>query len=170
MSNDSLRQFTDAVGKAWGPLTSELVARVHQQLANLCEAPPSEPWLSAMVEEAPESRELHRDASRDFMLLAHTEHAGLYRPPHDHGRGWVVYAVVRGEMEMGTYRRIHDLRGEASIVRRETFTLRRGDVRAFLPGDIHDTRCTQGPLTLLRFTSRDLKKEELTRYPEPRAS
>jgi hypothetical protein len=45
--------------------------------------------------------------------------------------------------------------------------LRRGDVRVFLPGDIHDTRCTSGPLTLFRFTSRDFKREDVTRYPEP---
>jgi quercetin dioxygenase-like cupin family protein len=91
-------------------------------------------------------------------------------PPHDHGRGWVIYAVQRGEMEMSTYRRVHDLRGNAHIVKRESFVLRPGDVRVFLPGDIHDTRCTAGPLTLFRFTSRDFKKEEVTRYPDPRSA
>lgn len=167
MGQDSLQRLTSSVGASWGPLTSELAALARAQLATLATAPPNEAWLSALVETAPESHELYRDPMHDFLLLAHTEEAGLYRPPHDHGRGWVVYAVVRGEMEMGTYRRIHDSSGRAHIVRRETFSLRAGDARVFLPGDIHDTRCTKGPLTLLRFTSRDLKKEELTRYPEP---
>jgi hypothetical protein len=42
-------------------------------------------------------------------------------------------------------------------------------VKVFLPGDIHDTRCTSGPALLLRFTERDLRKEDkvehrVTRY------
>jgi hypothetical protein len=167
MSRYSLQQFSEAVSASWGPLTTELVANARQCVARLLEAPDSEPWLSALIADGPESRELYRDPAHDFLLLAHTEQAGLYRPPHDHGRGWVIYAVMSGEMEMGTYRRVHDLRGNAQLVRRETFSLRPGDIRVFLPGDIHDTRCVAGPLTLFRFTSRDFKKEELTRYPEP---
>jgi hypothetical protein len=167
MNTNHLQEFSDAVSKAWGPLCSELAAGVAGDLARLLHAPATEAWLASLLAELPESRELHRDDRHDFLLLAHTEQAGLYRPPHDHGRGWVVYGVQRGEMEMATYRRIHDQRGDSRLVRRETFTLRAGDVRVFLPGDVHDTRCTAGPLTLFRFTSRDLKREELTRYPEP---
>ena len=170
MIDDSLVLFTKAAGSAWGPLTTELVTRSRRHLAQLLDAPATEPWLAALLEEAPASRELHRDPAHDFLLLAHTEQTGLYRPPHDHGRGWVVYAVQRGEMEMSTYRRVHDLRGNAHLVKRESFALSAGDVRVFLPGDIHDTRCVAGPLTLFRLTSRDLKKEEVTRYPEPSAS
>jgi hypothetical protein len=62
---------------------------------------------------------------------------------------------------------VHDLRGNAYIVMRESFVLRAGDMRVFLPGDIHDTQCTAGPLTLFRFTSRDFKKGGVARYPEP---
>lgn len=167
MTQDSLQRFFEAVSPTWGPLTSDLVASSRRRMAQLLEAQATEAWLAALHRDAPESRELHRDAAHDFLLLAHTEQAGLYRPPHDHGRGWVIYAVQRGEMEMATYRRVHDLRGSAYLVKRESFALRAGDVRVFLPGDIHDTRCTMGPLTLFRFTSRDLKKEEVTRYPEP---
>ena len=140
---------------------------IGREIARLLEAPATEGWLAALLEEAPESRELHRDPTHGFLLLAHTEQAGLYRPPHDHGRGWVIYGVQRGEMKMVTYRRVHDPKGTAHLVKRESFVLRAGDVRVFLSGDIHDTRCTAGPLTLFRFTSRDLKKEEVTRYPEP---
>jgi hypothetical protein len=167
MDKDSLRTFAEAVSSTWGPLTSELVETSRQHLARLLGAPVNEPWLATLLEDGSESSELYRDPAHDFRLLAHTEQAGLYRPPHDHGRGWVIYAVQRGEMEMGTYRRVHDLRGNAQLVRRETFSLRPGDIRVFLPGDIHDTRCIAGPLTLFRFTSRDFKKEEVTRYPRP---
>jgi hypothetical protein len=167
MIKDALRTFTEAVSSTWGPLTSELVSGSRRGLEQLLEAPLAEAWLAALHRDAPEARELYRDPAHDFLLLAHTEQAGLYRPPHDHGRGWVLYAIQRGEMEMGTYRRAHDRHGNAYLVRRESFVLRPGDVRAFLPGDIHDTRCTAGPLTLFRLTSRDFKKEEVTRYPEP---
>ena len=49
--------------------------------------------------------------------------------------------------------------------------LRRNEVRQLVlsspvPGDIHDTRCTAGPLLLFRLTSRDLKKEKVTRYAQ----
>jgi hypothetical protein len=137
-------------------------------VARLLSATATEKWLEALHDEAPETRELYRDPVHDFLLLAHTEQAGMYRPPHDHGRGWVIYAVERGEQEMSTYRRVHDLRGNAFLVKRETYVLRPGDVRVFLPGDIHDTLCKAGPLTLFRFTSRDFKKEEVTRYSDPR--
>ncbi len=167
MANDSLQRFTEVLSSTWGPLTSERVARARHALARLLEAPSTEPWLARLHVDAPASRELYRDPAHEFLLLAHTEQEGLYRPPHDHGRGWVVYAVQRGEMEMATYRRVHDLDGSARLVKRESFALRAGDIRVFLPGDIHDTRCTTGPLTLLRLTSRDFKKEDVTRYPEP---
>lgn len=170
MTKNSLHEFTKGVSSDWGPLSSELVERSRSRMVQLLEATLDEPWLAALLSEAPDTRELYRDSVHDFLLLAHTEHTGLYRPPHDHGRGWVIYAVERGEMEMATYQRVHDLSGKAQIVKRESFVLRPGEVRVFLPGDIHDTRCTAGPLTLFRFTSRDLKKEELTRYPDPRGA
>lgn len=170
MVDDSLQTFTEAVRSTWGPLTSELVASAREHLAKLIKAPRHDPWLASLHADAPESRELYRDPSHDFLLLAHTEATGVFRPPHDHGRGWVIYAVVRGEMRMSTYRRVHDLRGSARLVERESFVLGAGELRVFLPGDIHDTRCTTGPLTLLRFTSRDFKKEEVTRYPAPRSA
>ncbi|MFO0615484.1 MAG: hypothetical protein U0414_23020 [Polyangiaceae bacterium] len=169
MTKDALQTFTDAVSTSWGPLTSELVASTRAHVEALLAAPPREAWLEALHEDAPESRELYRDPEHGFLLLAHTEPTGLYRPPHDHGRGWVIYAVERGEQEMSTYRRVHDARGATVLVRRETFVLRAGDVRVFLPGDIHDTRCLRGPLTLFRFTSRDFKREDVTRYPAPRS-
>ena len=166
MAQDSLQRFIEDVGPTWGLLTSELVASSRHLMVRLLAAPDTEAWLATLHADAPESRELHRDP-RDFLLLAHTEQAGLYRPPHDHGRGWVIYGVQRGEMEMATYRRVHDLHGSAQLVSRESLVLRAGDIRVFLPGDIHDTRCMAGPLTLFRFTSRDFKKEDVTRYPEP---
>lgn len=103
------------------------------------------------------------------MLLAHTETAGLYRPPHDHGRAWVIYAIQQGEIEMGTYARIEDSDGSVQLVKRNATLVRPGQVQVYLPGDIHDTRCISGPALLFRFTERDLRKEDkeehhVTRY------
>lgn len=168
MNSDTLNTFIDKTRAAFGPLTTELVAAVRAQLEQLARAPSTEPWLRALHEEAPASKELYRDSTHGFLLLAHSEPAGLYRPPHDHGRGWVIYALQRGEMEIATYARVQEPDGRVRLVQRDTLALRAGEARVYLPGDIHDTRCVSGPSILFRFTERDLKAEQeaprVTRY------
>lgn len=167
-NNDALAAFIEQTRAAFGPLTTDLVASVRARLEQLTQAPGTERWLEALHEEAPASKELHRDGTHGFVLLAHSEPTGLYRPPHDHGRGWVVYALQRGEMEIGTYARVDDAETGVRLVKRDASLLRAGEARVYLPGDIHDTRCSSGPSLLFRFTERDLKKEDqeqrLTRY------
>jgi hypothetical protein len=168
---DSLQTFIEGARAAWGPLTSELVAECGRRLETLLKASPSEGWLAALHAKAPASEELYRDPSHGFVLLAHTEQAGLYRPPHDHGRGWVIYAMQHGEIEMRTYARIEDADGRVRLVRRDRTLVRAGQVQVYLPGDIHDTRCMTGSALLLRFTERDLRIEDrqehrVTRYVE----
>ena len=77
--------------------------------------------------------------------------------------------MQHGEIEMGTYGRVLDLDGNIRLVKRGSTLVRPGQVQVYLPGDIHDTRCVAGPALLLRFTERDLKKEDnenrnVTRY------
>lgn len=168
---DTLETFVAGIRSIWGPLTSGLVAGCRDRMAMLTAASPREPWLADLHRTAPEGRELHRDADHGFMLLAHAETAGLFRPPHDHGRGWVVYAAQRGAIEIRTYGRIEDGDGQARLVQRDTTTLRPGQALAYLPGDIHDTRCLSDTALLFRFTERDLRVEDrverrLTRYAE----
>ena len=107
----------------------------------------------------------------DPQAILHTAELGQYRPPHDHGSGWVLYAVGTGTMEMSTYHRAVNPKGELHLVRRETYQLQPGDCRAFLPEDIHETRCLSERAILLRFTSCDLREEEragrIIRYPQP---
>jgi hypothetical protein len=72
---------------------------------------------------------------------------------------------------MGTYARLDSPDGGVRLVRRGTTVMRPGDLQVYLPGDIHDTRCVQGPALLFRFTERDLKREDIeahrvTRYVE----
>jgi len=170
-TNDGLETFAGRVRGMWGPLSTEIVTGCQRQLEELLRAPVTEAWLTALYRDAPASRELLRDPSRGFVLLAHTERAGLHRPPHDHGRAWVIYGVQHGEVEMATYGRTTDPGGRVRLVKREATLLRPGEARVFLPGDIHDTRCLSDQALLLRFTERDLKKEDLqegrvTRYVE----
>ena len=171
MARNALDTSIEGIRSAWGPLSTEVVAGSRRQLENLLEAPATEEWLAALHKEVPANKELYRDPVHGFVLLAHTEPTGLYRPPHDHGRGWVIYAMQRGEIEMGTYARLQDPDGAVRLVKRDSSLVRPGQVQVYLPGDIHDTRCIAGPALLFRFADRDLKKEDkeehrVTRYVE----
>jgi hypothetical protein len=171
MASHSLARFIAGVQSDWGPLTTGLVAQCRQHLAELTLADPAEPWLAGLHADRPVSRQLHRDPEHGFMLLAHAERRGLYRPPHDHGRAWVLYGVQSGELEVGTYVRVTGADGGIRLVRRDMHLLRPGEARAYLPGDIHDTRCLSDTALLFRFTERDLRHEDqierkLTRFVE----
>ena len=164
MNSDTLETVIDRTRAAFGPLTTEMVAAVRAELERLARAPSSEPWLRALHEALPAARELYRDSAQGFVLLAHSESAESYRPPHDHGRGWVIYALQRGEMEIRTYARVVEADGRVRLVERDSLALRAGEARVYLPGDIHDTRCVSGPSLLLRFTERDLKAKHEARW------
>ena len=169
MGKNTLETTMARLSAIWGPLTSELVAAARSQIEALAQASPEEPWLAELHRDRPTSRELYRDVESGFVLLAHFENAGLYRPPHDHGRSWVIYAVQQGESEMGTYGRVEDDHGRVRLVKRNATLVKPGQAQVYLPGDIHDTLCVSGPALLFRFTERDLKKEDaiekkVTRY------
>lgn len=171
MAEDTLKLAMAAISDNWGPLSSELVSTCKARLQMLARSSPKERWLAALRAELPDTRELYRDPDHGFVLLAHTEIKGLYRPPHDHGRSWVIYTVLQGGSEMGTYGQAQDDAGNVYLVRRDSTLVKPGQVQVYLPGDIHDTRCVAGPTLLLRFTAMDLKHEDLierrvTRYAE----
>lgn len=171
MHKNSLDKFTEEIRSTWGPPTTEIIARSRASLEELVKAPASEAWLTSLHKNAPTYEELYRDPTHGFLLLAHTENAGLYRPPHDHGRSWVIYALQQGEIEMGSYARVMEIDGQVRLVKRNATIVRPGQVMVYLPGDIHDTRCISGSALLLRFTERDLKKEDqeerrVTKYIE----
>lgn len=168
---NSLNRFVERVQLIWGPLSSEVVAGCQQQLDELLKTPVTEQWLADLRLQALAQQEIYRDPVNGFVLLTHTEPEGLYRPPHDHGRGWVIYAVQHGEIEMGTYAKVHAPDGQVKLVKRGSTRVSAGQTQVYLPGDIHDTQCISGPALLFRFTERDLKKKDkearmLTRYVE----
>jgi len=158
-TKNSLEVFIAEVKSIWGPLTTELVAQCQANLTNLTRTAITEEWLAALYRDPPEDKELYRDSEHGFLLNAYTEREDRYRFPHDHGAGWVVYAVQHGEMEMGTYARIIDSNGKVRLVQRDRQRMRAGDCAVYLPGDIHDTRNISKSALLLRFTSCDLKRE-----------
>ena len=169
MARNTLQASMQGMRSVWGPLSSEVVAGAREQMQRVVASPPTEDWLAGLHRDSPANEELYRDADLGFVLLAHTEQAGLYRPPHDHGRSWVIYAIQQGEIEMGTYARLEAADGSVRLVKRGSTLMRPGDVQVYLPGDIHDTLCVNGPALLFRFTERDLRKEDqearrVTRY------
>lgn len=168
MRNDSLETFAARVRRAWGPLSTTLVDESRRAAQELLRAAPSEAWLAHLHATGPANEELYRDPDHGFVLLGQTEHAGLYRPPHDHGRAWVMYAVQAGEVEMRTFARVETDEG-LRLVQRDRTIVRPGQVQVYLPGDIHDTRCLSETALLFRFTERDLRIEDreerrVTRY------
>ena len=169
MTPNSLETSMAGMRSIWGPLSTDVIAGAREQMQRLVRATEGEDWLAQLHRARPPTEELYRDPEHGFVLLAHTEAPGLYRPPHDHGRSWVIYAVQQGEVEMGTYARVQAPDGTVRLVRRGSTVVRPGDVQVYLPGDIHDTRCLNGPALLFRFTERDLRKEDkeegrVTRY------
>jgi hypothetical protein len=169
MAESTLEKTMASLSAIWGPLTTELAEASRTQIEALAKASPGEPWLAELHRDQPASRELYRDSKHGFVLMAHVENAALYRPPHDHGRSWVIYAVQSGESEMGTYGRVEAADGKTRLVKRNATLVKPGQAQVYLPGDIHDTLCVSGPALLFRFTERDLKKEDavekkVTRY------
>lgn len=168
MAKDTLAHAMTAVRAMWGPPTSELIDAIRLHIASLAKASTEEPWLAELLRDEPANRELYRDPLHGFVLLAHVERTGLYRPPHDHGRSWVIYAVQSWISEMGTYGRFDD-DSEVRLVKRNATLVTPGQAQIYLPSDIHDTMCVAGPALLFRFTERDLKVEDqvegrVTRY------
>ncbi len=160
MIGNSLDQFILEMKSSWDPLSSEVVATSQALLERLANASTEETWLAELLQTAPANEELYRDPVYGFILLAHTETLGLYRPPHDHGRSWVIYVVQSGETEMRTYARTQDQNGNIKLVLRNSTIVTAGQAMVYLPGDIHDTRCISETALLYRFTELDLKKED----------
>jgi hypothetical protein len=160
MVSNSLDSFISDMKASWGPLSSKVVASSKIHLEVLANTSSDEVWLESLHKNASPYEELYRDPVDGFVLLAHTETIGLYRPPHDHGRSWVIYVVQSGEIEMKSYARIEDHEGRVQLVHRDSTLVQSGQAMVYLPGDIHDTRCISETALLFRFTERDLKKED----------
>jgi hypothetical protein len=160
MKKSSLEKFISSVRQDWQGLNTRSVQKCHSLLTELAKTSINEPWLTKIHIERPASVELYSDPEHGFKLFAHTEPQGLYRAPHDHGAGWVLYAPQYGELKMTTYKQITTSNGQTNLVSREAEILTAGQCKVFLPRDIHDTRCVSDYLVQFRFTSCDFKLEK----------
>jgi hypothetical protein len=159
MQKTGLERFISSVKKHWSGLNTETVEAVKQLLKDLTKSSIDEPWLKEIIDERPAAKELYRDAENGFILLVHSEDKGMYRQPHNHGAGWVLYAVQSGEIAINTFKQITTTNGETHLVSRGAEVITCGDCRVFLPGDIHDTKCLSDGFIQYRLTSTDFKKE-----------
>lgn len=159
MNTNSLDKFIVDVKNSWTGLNSQTVIKVRELLIELTKASPKEIWLKDIIAQRPPTKELYKDNNHGFILLAHAEDVNTYRIPHDHGAGWVFYAIYSGEMEMTTYRLVTSINGESSLVSRGKDTFKKNDCRVFLPGDVHDTLCKSKKVIQFRLTSCDFNNE-----------
>ncbi len=170
----SLDRFVEEIQSVWTGLDSQTIHDTHRLLRHLINAATlDEPWLAQLHDERPATVELYRDPLHDFILLGHTEPPGHRWPPHDHGAGWVFYAVQHGESRMETYKSVTSSKGETRLVSRGSFTLGSGQSQVFLPGDVHSTECLSDYLVQLRLTGSDFKAERdqgrMIQYADPQA-
>jgi hypothetical protein len=160
MKNNALDNFIISIKDSWTGLNSETVIKGRKLLEQLAKTPISESWLADLHHKKQESVELYRDQNQGFVLLAHVELQGNYRVPHNHGAGWVFYAVQHGAMEMSTYSQVADLTGKSLLVSRGANDLKAGECNVYLPDDIHDTKCLSDYVLMFRLTSCDFKGEK----------
>jgi hypothetical protein len=64
MATNSLEKFHENIRRIWGPLSSELVAGVRDELQGLLSASPKENWLASLHKTEPAREELLRDPDR----------------------------------------------------------------------------------------------------------
>lgn len=108
----------------------------------------------------PRGIELYRDQELGFILTVYSENIGEYRIPHNHGNSWVIYSVVEGIVEMGSYINWIKSPEESQLMAKNKILLKSGNAEIYYPGDIHDTKCLSKNAIILRLTSCDLKVEE----------
>lgn len=160
MRHNALDDCIESIKSSWTGLNSQTVREVSKLLEKLISTPNSEPWLADLHRNKQESVELYRDHQHGFILLAHVERQGKYRVPHNHGAGWVFYAIQHGTMEMSTYRQVTDQTGRSYLVSHGTRQISPGTCQVYLPGDIHDTRCSSEYVLMFRLTSCDFSAEK----------
>lgn len=169
MSN-SLNTFIKQLNEHWGELSSDLTLTSKQLLEQLCKDCINDDWIKQLLIDKPAAKTIYKDPKHGFILNAHVEQAGEQSPPHDHGDGWVLYAMVTGDVAMGIYHKTFTQDGDVRLVQKDLYHLTAGQCSVYLPGDIHDTTTMENNSIMLRLTSCDFHKEvaegRLTRYTD----
>jgi len=148
------------IQKSWEDLSINSIESIRSTVAAMSGDSDIQSYLIVATKDLPKGIELHRDQSEGFILLAYPEVKATYRAPHNHGNAWVIYAVVAGEVEMGSYINSPRISGAERLILKSRETLKTGDTRIYFPGEIHDTFCKSENAVVLRLTSVDLREEE----------
>lgn len=151
-----LKQIVAKIKESWELMTIEDLGEIQGLIGKF-----SKVKFSVKPAVTSKGIELYRDSEDGFVLTAYSEINGTYRIPHNHGNGWVIYAVVEGVVEMGDYANWIKSSGKTNLIFKNKISLNSGDVKIYYPGDIHDTRCLSESAIILRLTSCDLKIEEI---------
>jgi predicted metal-dependent enzyme (double-stranded beta helix superfamily) len=106
------------------------------------------------------------DPRPGFHITCRAATPGFYRPPHDHGAGWVVYGVYEGAIEQTRYAWDYAA-GPLSpkLIPKGKFLQKVGEVAYFLPGEVHSTlNVAQGPSVVLRVESQKMAEVQRHSY------
>lgn len=153
--NDKLSEVIKKIKLSWDSMSVEYLNEIQDLVGEL-----SKQSIEVDIDQMVKGVELYRDHEHGFILYAYSEQKDTYRRPHNHGRGWVVYAVVNGEVEMGNYINWIKPYGISNLILKSSDIIRSGEAKIYYPGDIHDTRCISENAIILRLTSCDLRAEE----------
>lgn len=156
MNQQTINLFFDELKLCWEKQNEETIKAGKHVMENMLKSEGLKSHLANESDSLAKGVELYRDNELGFILFAYSETKGLYRMPHNHGNGWVIYSVIEGIIEMGTYALI----ANANLIKREKHQVHKGDSEVYYPGDIHDTQCITDSVIILRLTSCDLKEEE----------
>ncbi len=144
----------------WQNLSIEAIDKIKAEISGVSSDTEVQQYLNESTREFPKGIELHRDPTEGFILLAYPEARGTYRVPHNHGEAWVIYAVISGEVEMGSYINSPKLDGSNRLILKSKERLLPGNTRIYFSGEIHDTLCVSEDALVLRLASGDLREEE----------
>ena len=168
MKNPALEKFKTELNRIWGPATSGLTKEAKRLLEELIVKCKDEDWVKDLLKEGLPYKEVYRSSEHGFILMAHIEQKGDVSLPHDHGDGWVIYATVSGQVDMGIFGKVVRNDGSFEIVQQDEYAQKDGQCSVYLPGDIHDTTTQIDNTLMLRLTSCDffqeLQEGRLSRY------
>lgn len=159
MKNQALENFITELSEIWEPLSSKLTKNSKRLLEELTSSCINEDWVQELLENKEPVTEIFKSQAHGFILQAHVEQKGDVSPPHDHGNGWVLYATVKGQVEMGIFHRVCQPDGLLKVVQKDSYIQNPGQCNIYLEGDIHDTTTHEDNTLMLRLTSCDFNKE-----------
>lgn len=156
MMNKKIEEIVTILKESWDFMDTKALSSIQKLMEEVC-LEEREKELDNFANGV----EIYRDKELGFILSVFSETEGTYRVPHNHGNGWVIYSVVEGNVEMGNYFYWIKPPHESQLVLKNKMVMQKGDVQIYYPGDVHDTRCVSEKALILRFTSCDLKNEEI---------